>query len=583
MLEIKEKSFYLDNKEFHIYSGAVHYFRSFPEYWEAVLTKLKLCGFNTVETYVCWNLHEKKPGEFDFSGSLDIVRFLETAKKVGLYAIVRPGPYICAEWDFGGLPAWLLRDNNLRIRCMYEPYLNAVSSFYKKLFKQIAPLQYSNGGNIIAMQVENEYGSYGNDKEYLKYIKQLMLDCGCTETLFTSDGAEDEMLSGGTLPDLFKVANFGSRVSSSFNKLAEFQPEGPMMCGEFWNGWFDHWEEKIHHSRPAETIVPELKAMLKADASFNFYMFYGGTNFGFNSGANYYNEFQPTVTSYDDDALLNEWGGYTKKYHAVRKVLLDAQGISPAELPNEPDLQNIGRVELNSYASFIENIGNIGVKVKSITPESMEYFGQNSGFILYHHKLKGNYSGKLYIDGLADRAHVFINKKLKGIIYRNDKNQFVQTGSLKGENDIDILVEDMGRINYGPNMLDRKGVNQIRINNQLLSHFDVYLLSLDNLQKLSFNSEKTDCPVFLKGEFTAQPNKSCFIHLNGFTKGYVFVNGFNLGRYWKKGPQHSLYIPGALIKESNEIIVLELDGSITNSVSLLDRHDIGQRKKLFSK
>lgn len=576
MLEIKGNDFYLDGKKFNIYAGAVHYFRSMPEYWEEILTKLKLCGFNTVETYVCWNLHEKKQGEFDFSGMLDLVKFLETAKKVGLYAIVRPGPYICAEWDFGGLPSWLLKDKNLRIRCMYKPYTDAVESFYKELFRRIDRMQYSNGGNIIAMQIENEYGSYGNDKNYLEFIKDLMLRCGCRELMFTSDGAEDNMLSGGGLDGVLKVANFGSRVDKAFKKLREYQPEGPLMCGEFWNGWFDRWDiNEKHHTRNPEEVAEELTEFLKQDGNFSFYMFHGGTNFGFNSGANYYGEFQPTVTSYDDDALLNEWGGYTEKYHAVRNILLGYQGIEPVELPKEPELQNIGKVELKEYANLLENIDNIGIKVSSVTPESMEYFGQHSGFILYHHKLKGNYSGKLYIDGLCDRAHIFINKELKGIIYRNDKEHSVAIGDLHGENDIDILVEDMGRVNYGPNMLERKGVNQIRIEVQLLSNFDVYLIPLDNLDKLNFDGKNTGYPVFMKSEFRAEPNKTCFIHLDGFKKGYVFINGFNLGRYWEVGPQKSLYIPGVIVKENNEIIVLELDGTNENAVEITNKHDIG--------
>lgn len=583
MLTTKGNDFYLDDKKIKIYSGAVHYFRSMPEYWEDVLTKLKLCGFNTVETYVCWNLHEKQEGEFDFDGILDIKRFLKTAQKVGLYAIVRPGPYICAEWNFGALPAWLLKDKNMRIRCMYEPYLKACKRFYKRLFEEIGDMQYSNGGNIIAMQIENEYGSYGNDKEYLNFIKDLMLDCGCTEFMFTSDGAEDNMLSGGMLDSVLAVANFGSKVSQNFKKLREYQPEGPLMCGEFWNGWFDRWDTKEkHHTRPVSEIELELKSFLKQDTNFNFYMFYGGTNFGFNSGANYYGEFQPTITSYDDDALLNEWGGYTPKYHAVRKILCAHQGIDLVELPEEPQLQKVGRIELKKKASLIKNLDKLTLKkIQSPTPESMEHFGLCDGFILYETTVKGNYSGKLWLDGLRDRAHVFVNDELKGIVYRNDKEQSISLGKLTGENNIKVLVEDMGRINYGPNMMDRKGVEQIRIDGQLLFGYNVYLIPLENIPELDETDGKNEFPCFFKGNFTAEKDKSCFVHLSGFTKGYVFVNGFNLGRYWKIGPQKSLYIPGALLKEENEITVLELDHSVTDVVYLLDEHDIGQKKKLF--
>lgn len=581
MLTYQGNNFYLDDKKINIYAGAIHYFRTVPEYWEDRLTKLKLAGFNTVETYVCWNLHEKKQGEFDFSGILDIVRFLETAQKLGLYAIVRPGPYICAEWDFGGLPAWLLKDRNMRVRCMYKPYLDAVTAFYKALITRLLPMMHSNGGNIIAMQIENEYGSYGNDKEYLSFVENLMLDCGVTELLFTSDGPEDDMLSGGTLPHVLKVANFGSRVSASFKKLKEYQGfEAPSMCGEFWNGWFDHFGER-HHSRPVASVETELKAMLNADANFSFYMFHGGTNFGFNAGANYDVFYNPTVTSYDDDALLNEWGGYTPKYHAVRKILLAHQGLAEEALPPEPARQSIGTVKLNAFSPLITNIGLLGDRHESVCPESMEYYGQNFGFICYHNKLKGKYHGKLTIDGLADRAYVFVNQKFKGVIYRNDKNQSISLGSLSGENDIDIVVEAMGRVNYGPQLMDRKGAEQIRINNQLLSHWEVFTMPLENTDKLKFSSQKCPAPLFMHGEFKTNSKADCFVHTNGFKKGYIFVNGFNLGRYWEIGPQESLYIPGTILKENNEIVVLELEGNKTDSIVIDDTHNIAKKKKIF--
>ena len=579
MLEIRDNNFYLDEEEFHIYSGTVHYFRFLPEYWEDILTKLKLCGLNTVETYMPWNLHEPEPGKFDFSGRLDVVKFLKIAEKLGLYAIVRPGPYICAEWDFGGLPAWLLKDRDLQVRCMYKPYTDAVESYYRAIFEKLVPLQYSNGGNIIAMQIENEYGSYGDEKKYLEFLKDLMIDCGSTELLFTSDGAEHNMLSGGTLPDVFKVANFGSRSESAFNILRKYQPDGPLMCGEFWNGWFDYWgADEKHHTRSAETVVEELKKMLAMNASFNLYTFCGGTNFGFTSGANCGDEFKPQVTSYDDDALLTEWGGYTEKYHAVREVLLSHQGITPETLPPDPELQNIGKVELTESVSLCDSLSEIAKKDHSNSAHKMEHFDQKEGFIMYRHKLSGNYTGKLHFSELADRAHVFINGDLKSIIYRNDKYQDLSVGTLTGDNVIDVLVEDMGHINYGPKMIEDKGVRQICLNNMVFSDYDVFLIPLDNVEKLDFSKGSTAVPVFLKGRFKAQPNKSCFVHTDNFKKGYVFVNGFNLGRYWSVGPQKSLYIPGALLKEENEIVLLELDGFKFRSekcVEITDVHDIG--------
>ena len=449
---------------------------------------------------------------------------------------------------------------------------------------RLLPLCHENGGNIIAMQVENEYGSYGNDKEYLKFIAELMRDCGVKELLFTSDGPQDDMLSGGTLPDILKVANFGSRASASFRKLKEYQGfKAPSMCGEFWNGWFDHFGEK-HHHRASAPVVSELKNMLRSGASFNFYMFHGGTNFGFTAGANHDKCYQPTITSYDDDALLNEWGGYTDKYYAVRKELLSAQSLPETELPQEPLRQTVGDIKLTKYAAFIDNIEALGEKHESVSPESMEHFGQNFGFICYHHHLVGKYGGKLYLDGLADRAYVFVNKEYKGVIYRNDKKQCIDLHGLSGENDIDILVEAMGRVNYGPHLLDRKGVDQIRINYQVLSHWDIYTLPLDNIDKLRYTDTKgLDTPTFMRGTFKTTSRGDCFVHTAGLKKGYIFINGFCLGRYWDIGPQESLYIPGTILKDENEIVVLELENSLKTTVRIDDKHNIagGKKKKFF--
>lgn len=575
----KGKDFFLKGEKFNIYAGAIHYFRTLPEYWEDRLLKLKLAGFNTVETYVCWNLHEPKKGEFDFSGMLDIERFLDIAQYLGLNAIVRPGPYICAEWDFGGLPSWLLKDKNMRIRCMDPRYTDHVRDFYKELFSRLYSHQVTQGGNIIAMQVENEYGSYGNDKEYLAFIENLMKECGCEVMMFTSDGPENWMLSGGTLPHIFKVANFGSRSKDAFRTMEKIQPDAPLMCGEFWNGWFDHWGEK-HHSRSYRTVIPELKAMLSEDGNFSFYMFHGGTNFGFNSGANFDKTYQPTVTSYDDDALLTEWGGYTPKYHAVRKVLLQHRGLAPAKLPPEPELQNIGEVKLIQSASLMQNLEALSTKYESAFPKTMEELDQFHGLILYRKKVKGYYNQKLYLDGLGDRAYIFVDGDYKGLIYRNDEEQCINIGKIDGEAQIDVLVESMGRINYGVNIYDRKGVSQIRLGNQVMFGWEIFSIPLTNISNFRYTGG-TGYPLFKKGTFRTSSRADCFVHLDGFTKGYVFINGFNLGRYWDIGPQKSLYLPGVLLQDDNEITVLELEGCKSDSITITDTHDIGKKKKFL--
>lgn len=597
MLEIKNKKFYMDSKPFDIYSGAMHYFRTVPEYWEDRLTKLKAAGFNTVETYVCWNLHEKKPGEFDFSGILDIEKYLEIAQKVGLYAIVRPGPYICAEWDFGGLPAWLLKDKNMQIRCMYPDYLKCVERFYKELLARLVPHLESHGGNIIAMQVENEYGSYGNDKDYLRYVEKLTRDCGVDCLLFTSDGNTNNMISGGSLPDIYKVLNFGSRSRTAFNVLKGFENDGPNMCGEFWCGWFDHWRDK-HHTRNSLEIVNEIKGFIDNGASFNMYMFHGGTNFGFTAGANHNqgHGYEPTVTSYDYCAMLTEWGDYTPAYHAVRKLLCEKQGVEPPELPESPKLQSIGKVELTETASLFENLDNIGEKHHVPVPEGMEYFGQNFGLIYYETTLKGKYNASpMYVKNVHDFADVYFDgeKKtsidrtlysvegkttLKDVIFKKKKGEsspFLMP-ALSGERKIGVLVDTMGRVNYGENMLDRKGISDIYLGIQRLMNYDVWTLPLDNLDKLKYSSSvKKEEPVFLKGSFRTDSKADCFVHLDGFNRGCVYINGFNLGRFWKVGPQKSLYIPGTLLKDENEIIVFNIGGYSKPTVSITDKHNLG--------
>lgn len=583
--EIKDSEFYLDGKPFKIYSGAMHYFRTLPEYWEDRLLKLKLAGFNTVETYVCWNLHEPQKGTFNFSGMLDIVRFIETAQKLGLYAIVRPGPYICAEWDFGGFPAWLLKDKNIELRCNNEIYLGHVKDYLEKLVSILKPYFITNGGNIIAMQVENEYGSYSNDKKYLRALCDIYDELGIDVLKFTSDGTWCNMLSGGTIDGVLPTLNFGSRASSAFNAL---KPYGdiPKMCMEFWCGWFDHFGEK-HHTRKADNLVPELEEFLKQGASFNMYMFLGGTNFGFTAGANHIKRYEPTVTSYDYCAPLTEWGDYTDTYHKIRKLLCEKQNIPLTELPESPVMQNIGPVKLTASADLFDNIDNIGQKHYSPLPRGMEAYGQNFGLIYYVTRLKGKYdAGFLSIDDVHDYAHVYFEKKKIATINRCKEKSLFNKLKLKkqlfvkgtsSESEIGVLVEGMGRVNYGKELYDRKGISNVHFANQVLTDFDVYTIPLDNLGSLKFESIKPESkngPVFLKGTFKAGKGE-CFVDMSGFTKGYVFVNGFNLGRYWDIGPQKALYLPGALLKEENEIIIFEIEKYKAPEVVIGDTPKLG--------
>ncbi len=575
---VKGDRFTLDGEPFNIYSGAMHYFRTLPEYWEDRLLKLKMAGFNTVETYVCWNLHEPKKGQFDFSGMLDIVRFLKTAQELGLYAIVRPGPYICAEWEFGGFPAWLLADKNIELRCNNEAYLKHIREYFEKLFSLLKPQLITNGGNIIAMQIENEYGSYANDKKYLKALGKMYDELGIDVLKFTSDGTWCNMLSGGTVEGVLPTLNFGSRTATAFNAL---EPYGkvPKMCMEFWCGWFDHWGEK-HHTRGADSTLKEIEEFLRQDASFNMYMFHGGTNFGFNAGANHQGKYQPTVTSYDYCAPLTEWGDYTETYHKIRKLLCEKQGIEMKELPPSPVMQNIGQVKLTEKADLFENLDRISVRHESPLPRNMEAYGQNYGLIYYTAKIKGKYDpGFISIEDVHDYAHVYFDKKKIATIDRMKEKSFLTKLKLKkqlfikgvnGESELGILVDTMGRVNYGFDLYDRKGISKVTLANQVLMDYTVYSIPLDNLENLEFTADEGKTatgPVFLKGTFKAGKG-DCFVNMEGFTKGYVFVNGFNLGRYWSIGPQKALYLPGVLLKEENEIIIFETESCKADSIKI---------------
>lgn len=576
---MRDRHFYIGDEKITILAGAIHYFRVVPEYWEDRLRKLKSCGLNTVETYVAWNMHEPRPGEFNFSGLADLVGFVRLAQELDLYVMVRPGPYICSEWDLGGLPAWLLKDPAMRLRCCYKPYLEAVDRFFDQLIPKLVPLQTTRGGPIIMIQVENEYGSYGNDSQYLAYLRDGLIGRGIDVPLFTSDGGTDWMLQGGTLPDVFKTVNFGSRPKENFQKLLEYQPNQPLICMEFWNGWFDHWGEE-HHTRDPRDVANTVQEMLDLGASFNLYMFHGGTNFGFYNGANHGGKYEPTITSYDDDALISECGDLTPKYHAVREALQKAGYDTDYPIPEPIPKVAYGKVHLRGAVSLFEAAPQLANKYVSVYPQPMEMFEQNFGFILYRTKVSGPRIGqKLEILDLCDRAYIFLNQEYQGVMMRSEQNS-LQLTIPPGGATLDILVENMGRINYGPLLHDRKGITHgVLLQNQFLYHWEVFTLPLDNLQVLKFEQEVDDqkVPGFYQGTFEVQGRSDTFVRLPGWVKGVCFVNGFNLGRYWERGPQQTLYLPAPLLRDgTNEIVIFELEqvpGSRT--IELIDQPDLG--------
>lgn len=576
VFEISGKDFLYDGKPMRILSGAIHYFRVVPQYWRDRLLKLKACGFNTVETYVAWNIHEPKPDQFNFAGIADLVKFIQIAEELGLFVIVRPGPYICAEWEFGGLPSWLLADPNLRLRCYHEPYLKRVDRFYDALLPRLVPHLCTNGGPIIAMQVENEYGSYGNDKQYLNYIKEGLRRRGIDVLLFTSDGPTDEMLQGGTLPSVFKTANFGSRPQEAFTKLEEYQPDQPLMCMEYWNGWFDHWGDQ-HHTREGQDVAEVLEQMLQQGASVNFYMFHGGTNFGFYNGANFYEKLIPTVTSYDYDAPLSECGDLTDKYFQVKNVLSKYVEVDQSLLPAPIPKKAYGKVKLTSQASLFTSLAQLSEPVRSACPEPMEKLGQDYGFILYRTQVTGpRQDNELFLQDVHDRALVFLDGELKGIVMR-DEPQTLKLDIPPAGAQLEILVENMGRINYGPFMVDRKGITEgVRLGQQFLFDWTIYPLPLADLSVLKWETKEGKVPAFFKGTFEVDELADTFLSLEGWGKGVAFVNGFNLGRYWKIGPTKTLYVPAPILRQGkNELVIFELEEVAEPIVEFLGQPILG--------
>ena len=575
ILTAENGQFYLGRKPYRILSGAMHYFRICPEYWEDRMLKLKQCGFNTLETYCCWNLHERKAGEFDFSGRLDLVKYIETAQKLGLNVILRPGPYICAEWDFGGMPARLLKDN-ISLRCNDERFLAELRPYLLKVFELVKPLLCTNGGPIIAMQVENEYGSYGNDHDYMAAVNRIYDEGGIDCLRFTADGSWDLMMSGGILPGIPAAVNFGSKAMENFRGLRAFRPDDPFFCAEFWCGWFDHWYE-AHHTRTVESITADTKELLDTGASLNFYLFHGGTNFGFLNGANHPDEgYRPTVTSYDYSALLSECGDMTPAYHAVRELLGETGPLTYFDNPKAA----YGRVTLPEQAALLPQADRLAAPIRSAQTRTMEELDQDFGFTLYRTTLRGPISGvSLELGRVHDRALVYLDGKHIGTVERSRRrDQMLLTVPAGETKKLEILVENMGRVNYGSKLLDKKGLlDGVRLGPQFHFGWEMLPLTMDDLSALQW-SGTADGPRFLRGTLTiSETPRDTFLRLDDFTKGFVLINGFNIGRFYTPaGPQKTLYVPAPLLKQGeNEIIVFESDDFHSPVVEFVDQPDLG--------
>lgn len=562
--------FSLDGKPFRILSGEMHYARIPREYWRDRLKKARAMGLNTISTYVFWNLQEPKPGVYDFTGNNDIAEFIREAQQEGLYVILRPGPYVCAEWELGGYPSWLLKDRDLVLRSSDPKFMTPVARWFKRLGAELAPLQIGNGGPIIAIQVENEYGSFDSDHAYMEQIHHLLLDSGFTKAmLYTADGGD--VLANGTLPELPAVVNFGQGdAQRSFALLAKFRPQSPRMAGEYWAGWFDHWGEK-HQTTDAKKQADELTWMLSQGYSVNFYMIHGGTNFGWMNGANdNKGKYQPDVTSYDYDAPLNESGYPTTKYYAFRNIIAKTTGVAPPEIPKTPAAMTIPAFPLKDAASLWSSLPKPQVSKELL---SMEDLDQSYGYILYRTKLEAASDGNLALEDLHDYARIYLDGVLVGSIDRRLGQTYLPLHISHSGVQLDILVENSGRVNYTKTIRgERAGITkQVLFAGAPVLDWEIYSLPMTDTGSLAYNTAACEGPCFYHATFSLTKTADTYLDTRKLSKGIVWINGKPLGRAWNVGPQDTLYLPAPWLKQgTNTVEVFDLDGKSGLTLEGLD-------------
>ncbi len=561
-----EKEFLLDGKPLQIISGEMHPARIPREYWRHRIQMAKAMGCNTIAAYLFWNHFETRRGVFDFSTeNRNIAEFVRICQEEGMWVLLRPGPYVCAEWDFGGLPTYLLSIPDIKIRCLDPRYMAAVSGYIKNLAKEIAPLQCTKGGPVLMIQIENEYGSFGNDRAYMEELRSLWKKNGITVPFFTADGPTPYMLEAGSLPGAAIGLDSGSN-EKDFQQAAKQNDKVPVFSSETYPGWLTHWGEKW--ARPdTNELKKEVVYLLETKKSFNFYVIHGGTNFGFTAGANAFSptQYQPDITSYDYDAPITEQGGPAPKYYMLRNLIASYTGATPPPIPAPiptMDIPPIAMQRTNSVWNFLPK------PHRSAQPQPMEAYNQNQGLMLYRTRLVGHKSGKLSIWEPHDYALVFLNNQFIDTVYRDGGKWTVDLPKLAdGPKDpvLDILVEGMGHINFAQFMIDRKGItDRVTLNGMTLMNWEIFPLPMDP----GYAQKTAAAPLqpavqnqgyFFRGEFDLGKTADTYFDLSNYAKGMVYVNGHNLGRYWKIGPQQRLYCPASWLKAGkNEILVFDL-------------------------
>ena len=555
--------FLLDDLPYQIISGELHPARIPAEYWKHRIKMAKAMGCNTISAYIFWNFHETEEGVFDFTNdNHNLSQFIKTVQDEDMWLILRPGPYVCAEWELGGIPPYLLRIPDIKLRCMDPRYMAAAERYIARLSEEIRPYLITKGGPILMIQIENEYGSFANDRIYLQKLKDLWASNGIDVPTFTGDGATPHMLEAGTLPGSAVGLDPGSSAAD-FDLAAKMNPGVPVFSSETYPGWLTHWGESW--ARPDTSgLMKEVKFLMDNRKSFNFYVIHGGTNFGFTAGANSGGKgYEPDVTSYDYDAPINEQGRPTSKYFALRK-LIGSYLPKKGKLPDIPDTIPAVEIPLIFPTRFTSVWDNLPEPINSVTPNSFEAYGQDYGFMLYRTELVGHKKGKLTVTDIHDYAIVFLNGEYIG---RLDRREGINTIDLPESKEafpvLEILVEAMGRINFAQHLIDRKGITErVTLNGMTLMNWKVYKLPMDwkYMYDLRSSGKVINKPgIFFKGNFSLAITGDTYFDFSNYKKGVAWVNGHNLGRYWEIGPQKRLFCPESFLRTGlNEIIIFDL-------------------------
>ncbi|XP_053200890.1 beta-galactosidase-like [Panonychus citri] len=584
-IDNENNCFLKDGEPFRYVAGCLHYFRVPHQYWSDRLTKMRAAGLNAVQTYIEWSSHEPQEGVYNFEGDLNIANFFEAAKAADLLVVLRMGPYVCAERDLGGLPYWLLQ-YNVKLRSNNDIYMNYVTKWFNVLLPIIEPYLYKNGGPIISIQIENEYGAFGTcDFVYTSRLRDMVHSAlGKDVILFTTDQPNHDGLRCALIDQTLATIDFGTGQDPAyvFGILRAHRASGPLVNSEFYPGWLDHWGEK-HQKVSTSDVTYWLDKILAYNASVAFYMFHGGTSFGFMSGANSGSgQYSPQITSYDYDAPLNEAGDTTDKYDAIKKVVEKYLPVPGLKIKRQSDKMSFGPITLELNASFPQLFNKATWKSKTASdPQAFEYLGARNGLVLYSNKLdfKPTSPSSLSFDNLRDRAYIYVDKVYQGYIGRQEKALVIPIRAQKGSV-VEILVENQGRINYDQEMSEHKGIfGNVYLGSKTLKNWDhIYLDDWEDFvtkgHYLQVNGSLSDVkkngqsltPAVLKGQFTlpagTQPADT-FLNPSNLTKGFVYLNGKCLGRYWpNNGPQITLYVPGVWINaypQSNELVFVELE------------------------